>query len=251
MKTEIIYGIHPVRESLRAGRRHIYEVYLDKEKKSAHFSLIKSMATSRHVPLKLIGANNFSSLINAAGHQGAAARVGGYPQITVADIFKAVEAREDQPFLLMLDNLQDPQNLGAIIRTAVCVGIDGIILPKDRCVSPTPAVCKASAGALEHVRLSRVTNLVQTIKFCKDRGLWIMGLDGEAGQSIYASDLTGAVALVLGGEQKGLRPVVKKNCDFLISIPQQGPIDSLNASVAAAIAMYESYRQKAKADRGL
>ena len=251
MKTEIIYGIHPVRESLKAGRRQIYEVYLDKGKKSAHFNAIKSLADSRHVPLKIIGATHFSSFLPAAGHQGAAARVSQYPQIAVADIFDAVQTREDQPFLLMLDNLQDPQNLGAIIRTAVCVGIDGIILPIDRCVSPTPAVCKASAGALEHICLSRVTNLVQTINFCKDRGLWIMGLDSAAEQSIYASDLTGAVALVLGGEQKGLRPVVKKNCDLLVSIPQHGPVDSLNVSVAAAIAMYESYRQKEKADGGL
>jgi 23S rRNA (guanosine2251-2'-O)-methyltransferase len=144
----------------------------------------------------------------------------------------------------MLDNIVDPQNLGAIIRTALCAGVDGVILPKDRCASPTPAVSKASAGALEHLRLSRVTNLVQTIKICKNRGLWTIGLLKDAEQSIYTGDLSGSIAMVLGGEQKGLRPLVRKNCDFLFSIPQQGPLDSLNASAAAAIAMYEAWRQR-------
>ena len=144
----------------------------------------------------------------------------------------------------MLDNIQDPQNLGAIIRTALCVGVDGIILPKDRSAQPTPSVSKASAGALEHINLARVTNLVQTIKHCKKSGLWVIGLQKDAGQSIYTGDLTGSIAIVLGGEQKGMRPLVKNNCDFLFSIPQQGPVDSLNASAAAAVAMYESFRQR-------
>ena len=144
----------------------------------------------------------------------------------------------------MLDNIQDPQNLGAIIRTALCVGIHGVIVPKDRSASPTAAVSKASAGALEHIHLVRVTNLVHTIKHCKASGLWVMGLQKDAAQAIYAADLSGPIALVLGGEQKGIRRLVKKNCDFLVSIPQQGTLNSLNASVAAAVAMYEAFRQR-------
>ena len=144
----------------------------------------------------------------------------------------------------MLDNIQDPRNLGAIIRTALCVGIQGVIVPKDRSAPPTPAVSKASAGALEHIRLARVTNLVQTIKHCKTSGLWIMGLHKDAAQSIYAADMSGSIVLVIGGEQKGIRRLVKKNCDFLVSIPQQGEFNSLNASVAAAVAMYEAFRQR-------
>ena len=144
----------------------------------------------------------------------------------------------------MLDNILDPQNLGAVIRTALCAGVDGVVMPKDHSAPPTPAVSKASAGALEHIRLSIVTNLVHTIKQCKNNGIWIIGLQKDAPQSIYAGDLTGSIAILLGGEQKGLRPLVKDNCDFLLSIPQQGPVDSLNASAAAAIAMYEAVRQR-------
>ncbi len=144
----------------------------------------------------------------------------------------------------MLDNIQDPQNLGAIIRTALCVGIHGVVVPKDRSASPTPAVSRASAGALEHIRLVRVTNLVQTIKHCKSRGLWVMGLQQNAVQSIYAADLSGSIAIVLGGEQKGIRRLVEKNCDFMVSIPQLGTLNSLNASAAGAVAMYEAFRQR-------
>jgi 23S rRNA (guanosine2251-2'-O)-methyltransferase len=144
----------------------------------------------------------------------------------------------------MLDNILDPQNLGAIIRTALCVGIDGVIMPKDRSAPISPAVSRASAGALEHIRLSRVTNLVQTIKQCKKSGLWIMGLDKGAEQCLYDGDMTGSLAIVLGGEQKGIRPLVKKHCDFLVAIPQLGAVDSLNVSVAAAVAMYEALRQR-------
>jgi 23S rRNA (guanosine2251-2'-O)-methyltransferase len=143
----------------------------------------------------------------------------------------------------MLDHIVDPQNLGAVIRTALCVGVDGVILPKDRCASPTPAVSKASAGALEHIRL---TNMVQTIQHCKRAGIWIIGLQKEAAQSIYSGDLTESIAIVLGGEQKGIRPLVQMNCDFMVSIPQRGPVGSLNASAAAAVAMYEAFRQRQK-----
>ncbi len=146
--------------------------------------------------------------------------------------------------LLLLDNVLDPQNLGAIIRTALSVGIDGIIIPKDRSAMPTPAVSKTSAGAIEHVCLIRVTNMVDTIKVLKQQGVWVVGLDKGADKTVYSSDLTGSVAIVIGGEEKGIRPLVKKNCDFLVSIPQIGQVNSLNASVAAAIAMYEAFRQR-------
>jgi len=158
----------------------------------------------------------------------------------------AAKAKGGPHFLILLDSVLDPQNLGAILRSALCAGIDGVIMPKDRSAPITPAVSKASAGALEHIYLSRVTNLVQTIKQCKNSGIWVMGLDKDADQSIYDGDMTGSIAIVLGGEQKGIRPLVKKNCDFLVSIPQLGAVDSLNASVAAAVTMYEALRQRQK-----
>ena len=244
MKSELLYGIHPVLETLAAGRRRVYKIYLAKEKKPGRLARIASMAEARGVSKKNIGPADLKALTGSIDHQGAAAVVSPYPQVTIPDILQTIKGEDRQHFLLMLDNIQDPQNLGTIIRTALCVGIHGVIIPKDRSAPPTPAVSKASCGALEHIRLVRVTNLIQTIKHLKNSGLWILGLQKDAAQSIYASDLSGSIALVLGGEQKGIRRLVKKHCDFLVSIPQQGAFNSLNASVAAAVAMYEAFRQR-------
>jgi 23S rRNA (guanosine2251-2'-O)-methyltransferase len=244
VKTEILYGIHPVYEVLSAGRRRIFEVYLVKEKKTGRFGPILSLAESRGISLQTIGPADFKALVGPVVHQGVAARVSPYPLSALTTILQPDQVGKDRSFLLMLDNIVDPQNLGALIRTALCAGVDGVILPKDNCATPTPAACRASAGALEHIQLGRVTNLVQTIKLCKDKGLWIIGLQKDAQQSIYSGDLTGSIAIVLGGEQKGIRPLVRKNCDFLFSIPQQGPVDSLNASAAGAVALYEALRQR-------
>jgi len=244
VKTEILYGIHPVYEALAAGRRRIHEIYLVKEKNIGRFDRILTLAESRGIARRVIKPGDFNGLVGAARHQGVAARVSPYLPAPFTDLLQTTRSPNGNFFLLLLDNILDPQNLGAVIRTAVCAGVDGVVVPKDRSASPTPAVSKASAGALEHVRLSVVTNLVQTIKACQQNGMWIIGLQKEAPLSLYAGDLTGSIALVLGGEQKGLRPLVKSNCDFLLSIPQQGPVDSLNAATAAAIAMYETVRQR-------
>lgn len=244
MKTEILYGYHPVYEALSAGRRRVYEIYRVKEKKAGRYEQILALARSRGVYHKTMATADFQALVGPVVHQAVAARVSPYPLTAMTDILPKAQDRNEKLFLLMLDNIVDPQNLGALIRTALCAGIDGVILPKDNCAGPTPAVSRASAGALEHIRLCRVTNLVQTIKFCKDRGLWVIGLLKDAEQSLYAGDLTGSIAMVLGGEQKGIRPLVRKNCDFLFSIPQQGPVDSLNASAAGAVGMYEAWRQR-------
>jgi len=244
VKTEMLYGIHPVYEALAAQRRRLYEIYLAKEKNTARFGPILSLAESRGIAQQTIEPADFSGLVGTTRHQGVAARVSPYSPTAFSDLMQTARSRNGDFFLLMLDNILDPQNLGAVIRTALCAGVDGVVLPKDHSAPPSPAVSKASAGALEHIRLSIVTNLVHTIKQCKKSGMWIIGLQKDAPQSIYAGDLTGSIAILLGGEQKGLRPLVKKNCDFLLSIPQQGPVDSLNASAAAAIAMYEAVRQR-------
>ena len=244
MKTEILYGFHPVYEALVSRRRNIYEIYLLRENPSGRLGRIAALASSSDIRVKTVRSLELKALVGAAGHQGTAARVDPLPLTAVSDILAAVEAKGGTHFLLMLDNVLDPQNLGAIIRTALCAGIEGVIVPKDRSAPPTPAVSKASAGALEHILFSRVTNLVSTIKHCQKSGLWVVGLDKEAQRSLYDGDLSGSIALVLGGEQKGIRPLVKKNCDFLVSIPQPGALDSLNVSVAAAVAMYEALRQR-------
>jgi 23S rRNA (guanosine2251-2'-O)-methyltransferase len=246
VKTEILYGIHPVYEALASQRRNIYEIYLQEHARSDRLARLASLSAQRGIRITSAAPSELKTLAGTVGHQGVAARVDYYPLTAVSEILAAAEARRGPHFLLLLDNVLDPQNLGAIIRSALCVGVDGVIMPKDRSAPITPAVSKASAGALEHIRLSRVTNLVQTIKQCKNHGIWIMGLDKTAELSLYDGDMTGSIAIVVGGEQKGLRPLVKKNCDFLVSIPQPGALDSLNASVAAAVTMYEALRQRRK-----
>jgi 23S rRNA (guanosine2251-2'-O)-methyltransferase len=149
-----------------------------------------------------------------------------------------------QPFFLVIDSVADPHNLGALIRSALAVGVHGVITPKDRSAPPTVAVSKASAGALEHVPLARVTNLSRCLEELKTSGIWIFGLDAAADRNLYETDLRGPAALVVGGEEKGIRPLVKRHCDVRVAIPQRGPLDSLNASVAGAVAMYEIMRQR-------
>ena len=146
--------------------------------------------------------------------------------------------------MILLDGVTDPQNFGAMVRTALCAGAHGMVVTRDRAAPPSPAVAKASAGALEHLPLARVTNLVSALAQLKEAGLWITGLDRGGGQSVYETDLAGAAGIVIGSENKGLRPLVRKHCDTLAAIPQTGPLDSLNASVAAGIVIYEAVRQR-------
>ncbi len=243
--TEILYGIHPVSEALKAGRRTFHELYIIKGKTPARFVNAIENAQSQKIPLKKITSARLAEISDSEYHQGIGAKVSSYPLIDFFDIADKIKSN-GKGFLLILDNVKDPHNLGAMVRTALCTGVNGVIIPKDRAVSPTPAVSKASAGAIEHAFISRVTNVVDTINRLKDKGFWIMGLDMSAGKSIYDTNYTGPIAIVIGGEEKGIRPLVKTNCDFLSFIPQAGQINSLNASVAGAVAMYEVFRQRNK-----
>ena len=244
MKTEILYGIHPVIEALRAGRRNFVEIYLTKNTPSKRLKNAAALADSLNIPVKTIRPSQLESMTGTPMHQGIGAMVSPYPAAGLADIIDTFKYGDADPFLLLLDNIVDPYNLGALVRTGVSAGVDGIIVTKDRSSSPTPTVSRASAGALEHVFLARVSNMVNTIKALKEKGVWIVGLERSADQSIFSSDFKCPVAIVIGGEQKGIRPLVKKNCDLLFSIPQTGKIDSLNASVAGAVVMYEVFRQR-------
>ena len=239
MKTEILYGVHPVLEALRAGRRRIHEVFIHPGRSFRRLEGITASAKSKSVPVREVTPDRLSSLAGSEFHQGVAARVDPYPSTDL----ESVLTRSD-PFLLMLDSILDPNNLGALVRTALCAGVDGVILPRDRSASPLPSVSKASAGALEHTALVRITNLARTIKVLKQHGLWIAGLDPGAEKPVFESDLKGPLAVVIGGEEKGIRPLVKQHCDFLVRIPQAGPLNSLNASAAGAVVMYEAFRQR-------
>jgi 23S rRNA (guanosine2251-2'-O)-methyltransferase len=244
MTVEIIYGYHPVREALRANRRKIHTIYLGRESVGNRGEEIAGLAESKAIPVERVAAEGIRSMSRAEHHQDICARVSVYPVAAAEDLLEALPGGESPPFLLVIDSVLDPQNLGALIRSALAVGVSGVLTPKDRSAPPTPAVSKASAGALEHIPLARVTNLSRALDALKERGLWIFGLEGTADQEIYGTDLSGPVALVVGGEEKGIRPLVKQHCDLLVSIPQYGPLDSLNASVAGAVALYEVLRQR-------
>lgn len=162
----------------------------------------------------------------------------------ISDLISSSKPSAHNRFLLLLDNIQDPHNLGALSRTALCAGVEGIIIPRDRSAGPGPTACKASAGALEHLPVAQITNMVKFIKELKRINFWIIGLDGESKQSVFSIDLTCNLAIIIGGEEKGIRLLVKKECDYLVSIPQSEQINSLNASAAGAVVMYEALRQR-------
>ena len=241
---EILYGIHPAQEALKAGKRVVSEIYLAKEKLSNPLKTIEFLAISLKIPVTKVKAPFLKSLAKTSRHQGVAARVSLYPFSDISEIIDNPKKSEYNNFLLLLDNIQDPHNLGALARTALCAGVEGIIITKDRAAGPTPAACKASAGALEHLPLARVTNMAKFVKELKKKEFWIIGMEGEAGQSVFSIDLSCNIAIIIGGEEKGIRPLVKKECDHLVSIPQTGQINSLNASAAGAVVMYEAFRQR-------
>ncbi len=244
MKAEILYGFHPVYEALRAGRRTFHEIYILNQAHTKRIKQISTAAAAKHLPIKEVSSARLQSIAGNVSHQSVAAKVTAYPLVDLADLLDAAMSGDRPPLLLLLDHIVDPHNLGAIIRTAVCAGVDAVIIPKDRSAPPSPAVSKISSGALEYMRVAQVNNIVRVVKMLKDQELRIVGLDQNAGRSVFNVDLTGAVGLVIGGEEKGIRPLVKQNCDFLISIPQTGKVGSLNASVAGAVVMYESHRQR-------
>jgi len=244
VKREMLYGINSVLEALKSGRRDFFAVYMAKKKISQRLEKVLTLTEAKKIPVEWVETSQLKSLTGTDQHQGIGARTSRFPLSGISDIIDIILQDDTNHLLLLLDNVMDPHNLGALIRTALCVGVDGIIIPKHRSVSPTPAVSRASAGALEHIHLVQVTNMVSTIEALKEKGWWIAGMEKTSDQSIFSSDLKGYVAIVIGGEEKGIRPLVKKHCDFLMSIPQAGPVSSLNASVAGAVAMYEAFRQR-------
>lgn len=185
-----------------------------------------------------------NAMVGHGRHQGVCARVSQFPVSALTDILASATKSEDGAFLLVLDQIVDPQNLGAIVRTAQCAGIHGVVIPKDRSAPPSAAASKASAGALEHMPVACVTNLVEALKQLKSSGLWVSGADRHGRRSVFEADLTGPTAIVIGGEEKGIRPLVKKHCDYMVSVPQIGPLGSLNAAAATAVIMYEAFRQR-------
>jgi len=240
--TEILYGIHPITEALIAKRRKIFTIYAAANKDNIRIEKILNIARALNIPIKKISAEKLKSLAKTGNHQLIAAKTTPFPFSEAEEIYEYGK----ENFIVLLDSILDTHNLGAIIRTALCAGAGGIIIPKNRSAMPSPAVSKISAGALEHIKIAKVVNLTDTIKRLKKNNIWAAGLDAKGDYSLFETRFPKALAIVIGGEEKGLRSLVKKECDFTVSIPLCGQIDSLNASVSGAVVMYEIYRQKAK-----
>ena len=244
MKTEILYGFHSVKEALSAGRRNLIELYVERNHPaSPRWQGLLETAEARGVAVRPLDAAQLTLLAGSAAHQSVALRASVYPLLDLAGALEEGDPAGSDP-VLVLDQIMDPHNLGAVVRSALCAGVAAVLIPKDRSASPTPAVSRISAGALEHIRLVQVTNLVRSLDFLKARGRWVAGLDRQAPLTIFTADLTLPLALVIGGEERGMRALVRRTCDLVVSIPQSGRIDSLNASTAAAVALYEIRRQR-------
>lgn len=241
--SEIIAGRNPVREALRAGRP-INKVITAKGAGTGPLSEIIALAKERHIPVQMVDRTHLDKLNPGAPHQGVIAYAAAKEYAEVEDILAIAQARGEDPFIVMLDEINDPHNLGAILRTVDAVGAHGVIIPQRRSVALTSTVAKASAGAVEYVPVARVTNLDQTIRQLKEQGIWVVGADMEGSQVHWQAKLTGPLLLVIGGEGKGIGRLIKERCDMLVRLPMAGRVGSLNASVAAALLVYEVVRQR-------
>lgn len=244
----IIYGKNPVKELLADPRSRIDEIIVVKDSKKDGDPEIFALAKRRGVRVQLLPREAVTRLTGTASHQGVAARVPEWEYSSVGDIIEASRSKLEKLLVVILDHLEDPQNLGAIIRTVDVLGAHGVVIPKDRAASVTPAVIKASAGAVNHVPVARVTNISNVIEELKREGVWIAGADAKAPKAVYEEDLSKVdLGLVIGNEGKGISAKVREKCDFLVSIPQSGTVTSLNASVSAGVLIYEIMRQRGRA----
>jgi 23S rRNA (guanosine2251-2'-O)-methyltransferase len=236
-----IIRINPLLEALRSAPERVNKVFIQEEKGHARIGEVIREAKSRHVPVVFVPARRLDQV--APGHQGVMAEVSPRRYASLEEIL----ARSPKPFVVILDEVEDPQNLGAIVRSAEGAGADGLILPERRSAGLTETVDTVSAGALAHLLVTRVPNLVRAMEELKDKGLWLVGAEGSGDAPWYSFDYTGPIGIVLGSEGKGLRPLVRKTCDKVLAIPLAGKVGSLNVAAAAAVFLFEVVRQRQRA----
>lgn len=237
-----IIGRNPVMEAIRSGRS-IDKILIKKGKYEGSVIPIIKKAKSAGIIIQEVDRGKLDVVAEGENHQGIIAYVSAYEYVTVGDILDRAAEKNEAPFVIICDRITDPHNLGAIIRTANCVGAHGVIIPKRNSVGLNSIVAKTSAGAVEYTPVAKVTNISKTIDELKEKGLWIAGADMD-GEEMYKVDLKGALGLVIGSEGEGISRLVREKCDFIASIPMGGDINSLNASVAAGVLMYEALRQR-------
>lgn len=239
-RQDLIAGRNAVMEALKAGRA-LDSVLVARGERQGSIGAILARCHEAGIPVKEADGRKLDAM--AANHQGVIAVAACKEYATVEELFAAAAAKGEPPFFIVCDELEDPHNLGAILRTAEAAGAHGVIVPRRRSVGLTDTVYKASAGAVEYVPVARVTNITDTLRELKERGVWVYGLDMD-GEAWCAADLTGAMALVVGSEGRGISRLVRENCDFMLSLPMAGQINSLNASVACGVVLYEAARQR-------
>lgn len=240
-----IYGRRPVLEVVKAGLRHLYEAVLPPDGRDApDVAELRGLLLARGIPFKTLEREELDELCEGGNHQGVALRTGGFPYISLEQVIHDIKENANA-LVLLLDHIEDPQNVGSLLRSADAAGVTAVILPEDRASGVTAGVVRASAGAAEHMRVAKVVNLVRAMKELKDCGVWITGLDfGPDAKSYTAVDFKGRVGLVVGSEGNGISRLVREACDFIACLPMKGRVESLNAGVAGAIALYEVVRQR-------
>ena len=240
---DVLVGRNAVTEALKSGRG-INKLWIASGDREGSVAEIAALAKERGIVVQYVERAKIEALAGGHRHQGVLAYVAPVPYAELEDILKAAEAKGEAPFLVLLDELEDPHNLGALLRTADATGVHGILIPKRRSVSLNATVAKTSAGAVEYVSVARIGNIAQTLKKLKEKGVWVAGADMDGEKAYYEADLTGPLVLVVGSEGKGMSRLTKEACDFIVRMPMVGRINSLNASVAGSILMYESMRQR-------
>ncbi len=241
---EVIYGINSIRDLLRQNKDGWGKIVIASGRNGSSIREIIEMARTGKIPLEFSERKSLDKLAGTPDHQGI---VAFYKSFVYADLDEVIKNRNQHfnfDLIVVLDSIMDPQNLGSIIRTAHCMGANGVVIPEDRAAQVTAAVIKASAGSVGQIPVSKVVNLAQSLDYLKEKGFWVFGADAHEGSHLKDTDFICSVVLVLGGEEKGLRQLVKKKCDFLITIPMAGNFDSLNVSVAAGMMLYEIIRQR-------
>lgn len=235
-----LLGIHVVEEALRAGRP-LDRIVIARGRHGTRMEEIVNRARQQGVPVRFEDRSQLDRLAGSREHQGVVAIAGSRAPIAIEDL---LNKKPNNSLLVLLDGVEDPHNVGAIVRTALAAGAEGLVIPERRAAGLTETVARASAGALEHLQVARVTNLVRAMEQLKETGYWLVGLDETAKKNYTEMDFTGSVGIVLGGEGNGLHELTRKRCDFLVSIPTDGPVRSLNVSVAAGVVLFEAVRQR-------
>ena len=248
IKNDIIEGRNAVIEALRAGRT-IDKIFIARGEVDKTLGHIASKAREKGIVVVEADRRKLDFMSQTKAHQGVIALAAVREYCTVDDIFAVAEERGEAPFIIICDEISDPHNLGAIIRSAECAGAHGVIIPKRRSAGLTAIVDKSSAGAVEHMAIARVPNIPAAIKELKDRGVWIYGTAADGQSQLWETDLSGSIGLVIGSEGDGMGRLVRESCDFVISLPMRGRLNSLNASAAAAVTMYEILRQRTQKEK--